>query len=387
MSQKLIDKKVKKRLQLIPYLFILFFMSAFLTAYAYKQPVKNNINLPGLIEEEMGLNSITWYESFEEYESELEALAESSNVILKSDRTSYTGNYPLYWLEIGDRTKPAIFFNGLLHAHNEKNITHILMKFAEELVDGETQSDFNEYILENYCVIIIPMANPYGYFASEEGHHHNGHGASVPNIQNLNWHNNANYGYYSGVNLNRNFDWGWENYINIPWSMQQYWNGIDYGGANYIMMPNPPTLAPEYELYDYKGESAFSEPETQLIRDLFDRYDVIAFFDYHTMNPWQTNNSSNIPARYRNDLITLIDASRARVNARHSGIDLPATVHLDMHSYDGGNAPFASNWAFSKKGVFAFGWETGTDLPVELYSDMYIELFYRSLEYITKSNF
>jgi len=210
----------------------------------------------------------------------------------------------------------------------------------------------------------------------------------------------SQYDRYFGVNLNRNFDWNWAPYPRLPWSVRDYWNGRDYGSANYFMAPyfidengvevyDPHgdrenwVLKPDPDVYDFKGSAPFSEPETQLIRDLVTmRYRVVGFADWHTMNPWQTNNVSYISGseEKRFAMINLVDAAIQRVNRRHSEASeaIPRSRHIVMEEY-GGDAPTSINWAQNREGIRSFGWEMGTQLPVVIWTDAYMEMFYRSI--------
>jgi hypothetical protein len=356
-------------------------MSALLTTISMFMPV-GRVTPPQLVDVSMGI-TYTKFQNLAEYESELNALANSPLVNVKVAENSYTDNLPIYLIEIGNRNKPTIFMDAALHALNEWQTVHILLKFAHDLVTtGTPQDDFDEYILDNYCVVLVPIANPWGYFEAANGMHHNGHVSTVTDIQNLTWHDYTNYAEYKGVNLNRNFDAGWEEFQNLPWSVQSYWNGTDYGTANYFMMPNPPVLAPDYGSYDSKGITPFSEPETQVIRNVFNEYDVIMYFDWHCMNDWQSNASAHIPEANTVDITNLVNAATTRVNNRNQSQDkLQQAVVITPEGY---NAPTALRWATTKTKAFGFGYETGRlNLPDELWTDMYLELMYRGIEYIS----
>ena len=329
---------------------------------------------------------IARYKDYKEYENELKSLVTNSagKMRYNSDRSSAAGNYPLYWLEIGNSSNPTIFIITGLHMTNEWELPHVVMSFVNKLISADdNQSAFNKYILSNYHLVIIPMANPWGYFADPKGAHHNGRTASVPVSQRITWHRNTNYNTYYGVNLNRNFDIGFNKYQDLPQAAKPYWNGKDYGIANYFMKPVKGQLKPDALQYDYKGPSPFSEPETQLIRDLFLEYKPIAFFDWHKMNPWQTNNTSLLPTKYYDQTKVLIQQAVSRVNYRH-GANIEGTVFMKLETYaDGG--PYALNWGSTKMGALGFGWETGSNYPTPVWTDAYMEMIYRSIEWSIKT--
>ncbi|HXV37007.1 MAG TPA: M14 family zinc carboxypeptidase [Myxococcota bacterium] len=348
--------------------------------------------------------AIEKYTGFDEYVAELSALrdADPSRVTTHSDRTTYSGGYPLYWVTLGDTRKPAILIVSVLHARHEWQGAHLTLAFLRKLLDPEDdQRDFNSRLLDQLCVIAIPMVNVWGYFASPDGVHHNNHGAPVAGIERADWHDMTNYRYYHGVNLNRNFDWNWDAYPSLPWSVRRYWNGSDYGFANYFMMPfhldehgnevfDPENaypnhiLKPDAAVFDYKGEAPFSEPETQLVRDLFARYRVAGFIDVHLMNSWHSRNASYISRSVDREWVTRwVDDAIAAVNRRNrsAGAQLPATQHIVMEEYDG-NAPYSVNWAQNEMRVRSFAWETGTAFPEPIWTDAYMEMFYRAVSWM-----
>jgi hypothetical protein len=341
------------------------------------------------------------YASFDQYLDELRALRDANQSLfaMHTDRTTYGGDYPLYWVTIGDTNRPAIFIVTVLHAKEEWQGAHLTMALLSKFLDPQdNQREFNSAFLEHFCIVAIPMVNTWGYFESPDGMHYNNHGAPVPDIANADWHDMTHYDHYYGVNLNRNFDWNWEAYPSLPWSVEKYWNGKDYGFANYFMMPfyrdeagneifdpenahSDHVLKPDPAVFDYKGESPFSEPETQLIRDLFSKYQVVGFMDFHLMNSWGTRNASYISSGVdREQMIQWVDDAIATVNRRNQDANapLPETRHIVMEEYDG-NAPYSVNWAQNKMGVKSFDWETGTSFPQKVWTDAYMEMFYRAL--------
>jgi hypothetical protein len=342
----------------------------------------------------------TKYANYAEFESALDDLEANGSVpvTVSTDRTSYTGGYPLYWVTVGNPELPALVMVSAMHGRNEWMGANIMVGFLNKLVDPEDdQAAFNAQLLDRVCIVSVPMVNPWGYFADADGVHGNGHTAMVSDIESYSNHDTTLYDEYTaGVNLNRNFDYNWEAYGVLPFLVSSYWTGTDYGTANYFMMPYvmvgevltyDPTneyedhiLGPDPHFYSWKGSAPLSEPETQLIDDLFDWYNVVGFSDWHQMNPWQSNNTSYTHTTLpdKTAVRAWISAAVARVNARHSGDDLPAVNHTDADTYDG-SAPFSINWAYNVKGAKTIGWEMGQDYPEEFVTDAYMEMMYRTL--------
>jgi hypothetical protein len=342
----------------------------------------------------MGMQSIVKFNSVVEYESQLLLIDKSPLAEVKTQSKSYTGNYNLYYVQVGLEctVKPSVLMITGLHAQNEWELTHVMLNFINKVINvKDNQVQTNKYILDRVCLVFIPMANPYGYFASKDGVHHNGHGADVKNAELINWHDNSEYDYYYGVNLNRNFDMNFNEFVDLPFSVQSYWNGIDYGYANYFMMPYtltgekdtvsdniPRQLKPDADTYDYKGEAPFSEPETQLVRDLFTKYKIKSFYDWHKMNPWQNNNSSVVPNQYYAEVTPLITDALKKVELRNQGANILDTNFIKMDTY-AGNGPYAQNWGVNKMGAKGFGWEMGNNFPVAIWTDAYIQIFYEGI--------
>lgn len=132
----------------------------------------------------------------------------------------------IYGLSYGDVGKPVIMITGGIHGAHEWHNAYILRKFMEYLVTppGGGASYFAR-ILARFRVYCIPCVNPYGY------------------INNV--YTNAN-----NVNLNRNFDFAWSAY--------------DDSGKTWT-----------------KGDSAFSEIESQIVRDKVLELDPVSLVDCH----------------------------------------------------------------------------------------------------------
>ncbi|CAH2088364.1 unnamed protein product [Euphydryas editha] len=142
-----------------------------------------------------------------------------------------------------DTSKPIIFISSLLHAREWVTLPATLLAI-DKLVVNVTEQD----LIDNYDWIIMPVANPDGY---EFTHLSDG---------NRFWRKNRRAGLVpgdvcSGVDLNRNFD-------------------VNFGllSSNNVCSET------------YHGTSAFSEPETSVVRDIMSEYDgrIALFIDIHS---------------------------------------------------------------------------------------------------------
>jgi len=134
----------------------------------------------------------------------------------------------------GARNKPAVLYDGAMH--------------GSEVIGSESVLAYARYLLEHYesdaqvrrlvdgsITYLIPMVNPDGVEA--------GKSARSWKAGRKNAH---------GVNLNRNFDWNW-----------------DEAGAE----------DPAKE--DYRGPSSFSEPESRIVRDFLQSHPIMMYLNCH----------------------------------------------------------------------------------------------------------
>ncbi|MAO20861.1 MAG: hypothetical protein CMJ35_03825 [Phycisphaerae bacterium] len=138
--------------------------------------------------------------------------------------------------------RPVVIWNGGQHARewvSPMTVSYI----ASKLVDDYGSDPRVTEILNNTRIVILPVINPDGYLYTWSNDRY--------------WRKNRrNNGGSFGVDLNRN--WGYE-----------------WGGQGASTSPNDDT---------YRGPGAFSEPETQVLRDLALTFgdDLVAHIDYHT---------------------------------------------------------------------------------------------------------
>ncbi len=146
---------------------------------------------------------------------------------------------------------PAILFNACQHAR-EWVSPMTAMYIANRLVDGASTDPAIGMLLQKAEIWIIPVSNPDGYQYTWD----------VNRLWRKNRRNNGNGTF--GVDLNRNWDYQW-------------------GGAGASTNPADET---------YRGPSAFSEPETQALRDFYlARPNIVANIDFHSygqlvLSPW-----------------------------------------------------------------------------------------------------
>ncbi len=164
-------------------------------------------------------------------------------------------------------SRPGVYFLGGVHAR-EWGSADILINFVEQLEQAYhkgTSLTFGsrtfsvadiQTIVNTLDIVVFPQANPDGrnYSMNTEAMWRKNRRMATPNSAAC-----------PGVDLNRNYDFLW----NFP---------VYFSPASGIMDSTDPC---DYELYN--GPSAFSEPETQNVKWIFDNFPNIRFFiDLHS---------------------------------------------------------------------------------------------------------
>ena len=177
-----------------------------------------------------------------------------------SSQTTIEGR-PIYFVKISKNpnaieAEPKILYNGLTHAREPQGMQQLIFYMWYLLENYDTDPEV-KYLVDNLEMYFIPVMNPDGY----EYNHSTfpiGGGSWRKNRRNC---GNGDF----GVDLNRN--WGYQ------------WGYDDTGSSPY---PADET---------YRGTGAFSEPETQIVRDLCTQVHFREALNYHTYGdlflfPW-----------------------------------------------------------------------------------------------------
>ena len=73
-----------------------------------------------------------------------------------------SGSYDMYSIELGTDGKPPILITAGVHGQ-ETEVTQYSLSFMEDLRDDNfPDSDFRDYLLENFLIVYIPVLNPWG---------------------------------------------------------------------------------------------------------------------------------------------------------------------------------------------------------------------------------
>ncbi len=167
----------------------------------------------------------------------------------------------IYYVKISDNPnlnepEPQVLYTALHHAREPQGLSQLIFYMYYLLENYATDPDIQQ-LVQNTEMYFVPCVNPDGYIYNE---------TTDPNGGGL-WRKNRrdNMDGTFGVDLNRNYGYNW---------------GFDDDGSS-------PFTSDE----TYRGTSAFSEPETQLLRDFVNAHQFKLAFNYHTYSnlliyPW-----------------------------------------------------------------------------------------------------
>lgn len=156
-------------------------------------------------------------------------------------------NHDIWMAQLGSRlnqSQPVYLLIGGVHAR-ELAPVELLMKLMQELLDGYGKDPRITRLLDTRKVVFVPMVNVDGHVSVEQG--------AAWQRKNMNG---------SGVDLNRNYDNHW-NYqgLKVPSS---WLNGVTDPGSQI-----------------YSGSGPASEPETQVVQAMFQRFKPALAVDMH----------------------------------------------------------------------------------------------------------
>ncbi len=284
--------------------------------------------VPGTIHKEGGINGA--FHSAKELETDLRALEEAHPQIVRLFTAGTS-------LENRNITAVKISDNAGLD-EDEAGVLFLGCHHAREWISVEVPYLLARYLAENYdldpavralvdrCEIwIIPLVNPDGLEYSINSYRY--------------WRKNrrANADGSFGVDLNRNYGFMW---------------GVDDQGSS-----------PEAGSAVYRGLSAFSEPETLAVRNLFLQKDFQAVISYHSFSqvilyPW---GYSDLPTG-NDDLLLDLAGQMSGLIAGINGRSYPyGRAASSLYTTNGD----LTDWTFAMTGIPSFTIELP---PVDIFS-------------------
>jgi carboxypeptidase T len=234
--------------------------------------------------ESFGYGTMGGFYTLAEVNAQLDSMyAHYPNIISQkfSIGTTIQGR-PIYAVKISDNpniseNEPQVFYNSLIHAREPQGMMTV-MYYIYYLLENYGTNPEVTYLVNNREIYFQPVVNPDGY---EYNHTTNPNGGGMFR-KNRKLNGDGSY----GIDLNRNFGYQW---------------GYNNSGSSNI--PSDET---------YRGPSAFSEPETQAIRNFVNTKTFKTALNYHTyanlcLYPWgytniQTPDNSTF-AEFANDMV------------------------------------------------------------------------------------
>lgn len=276
------------------------------------------------------------YRDLEEINAELDALvAEHGDLAVVSTYGESLEGRELRALEITrarNSDAPVVVLNAAQHAREWVSVTSA-MYVANALVHRADEPEFDS-LLTQVVFVIVPVVNPDGYVFSWE--------------EDRFWRKNRRDGI--GVDTNRNFS-------------------VAFGGPG--SSGNP-------ETNNYRGEAAFSEPETAALRDLLVGYpNLVVHLDVHAFGqlvlyPWGFVDEPSPAA----DAFTMLGADIASAMSNPFGTEYVPIPGAQLYPAAGN----AIDWSYGELGAYAITLELrpgpegrhpeAFDLPADQISDV-----------------
>jgi len=266
------------------------------------------------------------YHSHDEVTTELIALEESGVAKTYIIGNTHEGR-DIWAIRISDNPsedeeEPGAVFLGCHHAREWISV-EVPLYIAQYLANNYNSDAEVKHLVDNCQIWIVPVVNPDGYEFSRS--------------TNRQWRKNRrdNGDGTFGVDLNRNYSYKWGT-VDAP--------------------ANPSSIV-------YRGPSAFSEPETQAVRDLVSAYDFRILMTYHSFwqtvgHPWgYTREPSPDGPMFRDMNFSMIELIYHTSGATYTyWLDTP-----DTYPFSGGT----EDWSYGELGIYSLGME----LPPVTYSE------------------
>ena len=233
-----------------------------------------------------------------------------------------------------DNSVPSVLFTGLHHAREPISLMTLIYTLHHISLMSYYKDPATIALLESRQLWFIPLVNPDGYIDNlgKSRSQRNRRKNTLPGCTSI---------ASNGVDLNRNYETCWSG--DTLCENDQY--GRDCG--------NSPNKCAE----DYRGASAFSEPETRAIRDFVAAHpNIKAALNYHSYGenlywPYSCVKKKNTETVAQANLFKSIASEITHLNS------YKASNVLDSLHYNA--AGDATDWMFDKYGIVAYTPEVG----------------------------
>ena len=221
-----------------------------------------------------------------------------------------------------DENEPEVLYTALTHSREPLGMMN-LFYFVQKIAEAYQTDPELTYLVNNREMWFVPVVNPDGYIYNEEIEPDGG-GMHRKNRLDTGCGDGTN----RGVDLNRNYGYGW---------------GSDNTGSS----PNPCSTT-------YRGESEFSEPETQAVRDFILAREFKNVLHYHTysniyIHAWGDGSLPEEP-----DLTTLIEIGEEM--ASYNGYVVGTGLATIGYTVNGD----AVDWTYGDQNIIAYVPEVGS---------------------------
>ncbi len=221
-----------------------------------------------------------------------------------------------------DEDEPGVLYTGLTHAREPLGMMNQFY-FVQWLCENYTTNNVAEYLVNNRELWFIPVINPDGYVYNESIAP-NGGGMHRKNRRDTNCGN----GTQRGVDLNRNY-------------------GYEWGADNFGSSPDSCSAT-------FRGDSAFSEPETQAVRDFILDHEFSNVLHYHSysnvlIHSW---GDGTLPAEP--DLTTLREIGWEM--SKYNGYQVGTGYETIGYGVNGD----AVDWSYGTAGLISYTPEVGS---------------------------
>ena len=221
-----------------------------------------------------------------------------------------------------DENEPEVLYTSLIHSREPLSMMS-LFYFAQKLAEGYNADDELTYLVNNREMWFVPVVNPDGYVFNEEIEPFGG-GMHRKNRKNTNCGNGTG----RGIDLNRNFGYGW--------------------GADNIGSSSDPCSEV------YRGDSPFSEPETEAVRDFILNHDFKNVLHYHSYSNLYIHAFGDGSYPEEPDLTTHSEIGLEM--ARHNGYYVGTGLDGIGYTVNGD----AVDWSYGDQGLIAYVPEVGS---------------------------
>ena len=236
----------------------------------------------------------------------------------------------LYWVRISDNpdqdeAEPEVLYTALHHAREPMSMMQMIYFMWHLLENYETDPEA-AYLINNTELYFIPCVNPDGYIYNQTVAPDGG------GYWRKNKRDNDGDGVFDegkdGVDLNRNYGYQW---------------GVDNDGSS---------GHPSSEVY--RGPSAFSEPETQAIRDFVQAHQFHVALNYHSFG-----NYILYPWGYTDELNPEIDVFRNYGELYAIDNDFKTGTSMETVGYATNGS--SDDWMYGARDIYAMTIELGDE--------------------------